>query len=78
MEFSLPELFGGLTILSIAILLALSTCARGSRSLQHRRQLALAKKKPGPTAMPVRKVDNAPEPVGPNASLAPNLPCPGL
>ena len=41
-------------------------------------QLVLSKKKPGPTAMPVPRVDNGPEPVGPDGSLVPNLPAPGL
>ena len=38
----------------------------------------LSKKKPGPTAMPVPRVVNGPEPVGPDGSLVPNMPAPGL
>ena len=38
----------------------------------------LSKKKPGPTAMPVPRVDNVPEPVGPDGSLVPDLPSLGL
>ena len=41
-------------------------------------QLVLSKKKPGPTAMPVPRVDNGPEPVGPDGSLVPSMPAPGL
>ena len=41
-------------------------------------QLVLSKKRPGPTAMPVPRVDSGPEPVGPDGSLVPSMPAPGL